>query len=519
MTAVEAVPARALGNQLWASVLFWSVLGLVLVAQVWVIVPGFTVMRLWEDEAFNLTVPINLLDGLGYTSDGTLSGSRLTPFDPRISTGPVVLLPVAAVLALGVDPVVAGRAVVLVFYAALLAGLWLLGRRIGGRWAGLVAITVPLGLNTWDSASPIQTPIDVLGEVPTAALIVWALYTFRRRPWLAGLLVGLALETKTIALLAVPAIALGVFLTEKGQAFWLRVRGVVVCGLFALLPVAAVELWKLLTLGPAGYVHVTREFRYFLLSGGQEGHRVPVTEKLAGLVTSWFSPAILPVLLVVAFVAVGILVFVLWRRRALPSLRVDAAPRELVVLLSVTLVGLATWVGWWALSSHLPVWIRHPSPALFAFVPLLAAFLVLGARLLWHAPSSGAPARTGLRVVAVAASLLLAGTLAVQVRGHAGIADHVRYGESLGHQRAAAAAIEELGEDTLATSWGPSVSVIVLSGARAALVDAPGLGEATRVYANYDLTEAGVERFDAALDAACSDVPVRVGHYAVCVPE
>ncbi|MET0932244.1 MAG: hypothetical protein ABWX56_00910, partial [Mycetocola sp.] len=141
MTAGEAAPARALGNQLWATVLFWTVLSLVLVAQLWVILPGFTVMRLWEDEAFNLTVPINLLDGLGYTSDGTLSGSRLAPFDPRISTGPVVLLPVAAVLALGVDPVVGGRAVVLVFYAALLVGLWLLGRRIGGRWAGLAAIT------------------------------------------------------------------------------------------------------------------------------------------------------------------------------------------------------------------------------------------------------------------------------------------------------------------------------------------------------------------------------------------
>ena len=507
------------GNQLWASVLFWSVVGLVLVAQLWVIVPGFTVMRLWEDEAFNLTVPINLLDGLGYTSDGTLSGSRLTPFDPRISTGPVVLLPVAAVIALGVDPVIAGRAVVLGFYAALLAGLWLLGRRIGGRWAGLAAVTVPLGLNTWDSASPIQTPIDVLGEVPTAALIVWALYTFRRRPWLAGLLVGLALETKTIALLAVPAIAVGVFFTVKDQRFWVRVRRVVVCGLFALIPVALVELWKLVTLGLAGYVQVSKDFVYFLLSGGQGDHRVPVTGKLAGLVTSWFSPPILPVLLIVAFVAVGVLVFILGRRQGLPALPSAASARELVVLLATILVGLATWVGWWALSSHLPVWIRHPSPGLFAFVPLLAAFLVLGVRLLWHARSSGAPARrTGLRVVAVAASVLLATTLVVQVRGHAAIADHVRYDETLGEQRDAAAAIGELGDETIATGWGPAVSVIVLSGAHAALADAPGMAGITRLYATYDLSEAGQERFDAALDAGCADVPVRVGHYAVCIP-
>ncbi len=223
--------------------------------------------------------------------------------------------------------------------------------------------------------------------------------------------------------------------------------------------------------------------------------------------------------LIAAFVLVAVLVAVLARSRALPTLGLDARPRELVVLLSVALVGLATWIGWWMLSSHLPVWIRHPSPGLFAFVPLLSAFLVLGARLLWRAPSSGALARrTGLRVVAVAASVLLAGTLVIQVRGHLAIADHVRYGETLGDQRAAAAAIGELGEDRLATSWGPTISVIVLSGARAALVDAPGLDGETRLYANYDLSDAGTERFDAALDAACSDVPLRVGHYAVCHP-
>ncbi|MBG6239435.1 hypothetical protein IWX78_002422 [Mycetocola sp. CAN_C7] len=516
---------QAPGNQLWASVLFWTVLALVVVAQILVIVPAFTVMRLWEDEAFNLTVPINLLNGLGYTSDGTLSGSQLSPFDPRISTGPVVLLPIAAVLAFGADPVLGGRAVMLVFYVALLVGLWLLGRRVGGRWAALVAVTVPLGLNTWDSASPIQTPIDVLGEVPTAALVVWALYVFRTRPWLAGLLVGLALETKTIGLLAVPAIAIGVFATVPGQSFWLRVRRVVVCGLFALVPVAAVELWKLLTLGPAGYVQVTKEFGWFLLSGGQGDNRVPVGEKLVGLVDSWFSPVILPVLCVVVFVVVGMLGALIARRRMLPA--TPAVNRELVILLLVCIVGLATWVGWWSLSTHLPVWIRHPSPGLFAFVPVLAAFLVLGVRLLWHASAGSAPRstvqragmqRAGLRVGAVAASVLLATTLAVQVRGHIGIADHVRYGETLGDQRTAAAAIGELGEPTLATSWGPAVSVIMLSGARAALVDAPGFDATTRVYANYDLTDAGVAAFDAALDTVCADLPVRVGHYAVCVP-
>ena len=94
--------------------LFWVAVAAAVVANVLVLVPAFTTVRLWEDEAFNLTVPLNLLRGLGYASDGTLSGSELAPFDVRISTGPVVLLPIAGVLALGIDPVVAGRLVALI---------------------------------------------------------------------------------------------------------------------------------------------------------------------------------------------------------------------------------------------------------------------------------------------------------------------------------------------------------------------------------------------------------------------
>src|SRR5690606_33137444 len=142
------------------------------------------VLRLWEDEAFNLTVPINLLAGLGYTSDGTLSGSELTPFDERISTGPVVLLPVAAVIGMGADPVIGGRSIALLFWIALIAGTFILGKGAAGRWGGLVGAAVPLALNLNQLPSPVQGPTDILGEVPSAALIVWAIVAARRRPWL-----------------------------------------------------------------------------------------------------------------------------------------------------------------------------------------------------------------------------------------------------------------------------------------------------------------------------------------------
>ncbi|HWR85178.1 MAG TPA: glycosyltransferase family 2 protein, partial [Rhodoglobus sp.] len=104
---------------------------LLLVAYV-VVVARSMVLPLWEDEAFNLTVPLNLVRGLGYSSDGILSFGELAPFDPRISTGPVMLLPIAGLLGLGADPVVAGRVVALLFFAVLLVALFALGRRVGG---------------------------------------------------------------------------------------------------------------------------------------------------------------------------------------------------------------------------------------------------------------------------------------------------------------------------------------------------------------------------------------------------
>ena len=188
-------------------VLFWLSAAALVVCHVLVAWQSLVVFRFWEDEAFNVTVPLNLLDGLGYTSDGALSGSTLTPFDVRISTGPAVLLPITAVLATGIDLVIGARLVPLLYWVLLLIGLGVLGNRIAGRWAALLAVAVPLAYNTTVGVSPIQGPADVLGEIPSAALLVWALVVLPRRAWLAGLLVGLAIQAKLIVLLALPAFA------------------------------------------------------------------------------------------------------------------------------------------------------------------------------------------------------------------------------------------------------------------------------------------------------------------------
>ena len=494
-------------------VVFWVAVVALVVANVLVVIPGITTVRLWEDEAFNLTVPVNLVAGLGYTSDGTLSGSELTLFDVRISTGPVMLLPLAGLIALGIDPVIAGRVVATVGYAGLLAAVALVGHRLGGRWAALVAVAIPLAFETGAWPSPIQTPADVLGEVTAAAFLAAALLFVHRRPWLAGLLLGLAIQVKFIALLAAPAFALAVLL-DAPVPWRARLRRsiprVLVAAGAAALPTIAFELAKLATLGPAGYVQHVREFSWFLRSGGQQGFAVSPIDKLGVLAGSWNLPAVGVALLgVVAVVGGAVLVVAAIRRMpradaaavpgsapaAVPAAAPAAAPgsapaavpaavpvgttrAEFTAIMLAAAAALATYLVWWLASSHTPAWVRHPAPAVLAFLPVLAAALVPAARVVLAAGRGDtAPdrrARPG-RILAVAASALAVFALAWSIAGRvAGVGEQsLPVGETLADQRAAARDLGELGYDRLVTQWGPAVSVGVLSGAHVGLTDAP----------------------------------------------
>lgn len=420
---------------------------------------------LWEDEAFNLTVPLNLLRGLGYTSDGVLSGSLPTPFDVRISTGPVVLLPIAGVLATGIDPVVGSRLVPAAFTVLLLVAVWLIGRRIGGRWAGLAALCVPMIFDASAPPSPIQGPADVLGEVAAAALLAWALCALQRRPWLAGLLLGLAIQTKYISFIAVPAFVIAMLL-RPGRVRD-RLRSLLAPAVFVILPTALVEVVALLTLGPTAFIEHLRQTWRFLRSGGQIA-TTTVGEKLLTLADSWRVAPEIVIAVVVAGVVLGLWAWLLAvrypaLRDRVPSLDAGRPLLASVEPLVVAVLGAGAFIGWWAvLATHTPLWVRHPSPGLLAFVPVLAAYVVLAIRIIAAKP----------RIIGVAAGALFAAVIAVQ--SWLTVADAaVRSSFELDEQRVVAADLASFGQERFATVWGRTVSIVVMSGAHAALVDAP----------------------------------------------
>ena len=494
--------------RLFRTIAFWVLAVGLLVCHAVVIQHSLTA-RFWEDEAFNLTVPLNLLAGLGYSSDGALSGSTITPFDARISTGPAVLLPVAGMLLLGGDPVISARLVPVAFWLLLIAGLAVLGTRVGGRWAALLGAAAPLAFNGLGSISPIQGPADLLGEIPAAALLVWALIAVRRRPWLAGLLVGLAVQAKLIALLALPAFAVLIWARSPGRG-WARIGQTFVRGWLPLVmvgvPTLLFELWALISLGPSGFVDHLRQMKSFLLSGGQRDQATTVSQKLETLTGAWFVPgwaAWLTVVIVGALVVAGLIEV---RRRG--HLR-----RRSFALALTAAVGALAFVAWWATAAHTPLWVRHPAVGVLAFFPALVIVACWGAREMASqriarvdSESTGGEPVNARRIAGGVLAAALSASLAWSIAGHVQQTFAPR-SETLATQQAEVAIIadwvDETGTEWLAASpWGAAVAPIVMSGAHVGLFDAPSMARTPRLTGQPCSTE----------------VLVEAGRYRVCAP-
>jgi len=458
---------------------------LVAAAHLALVITGFG-LRLWEDEAYNLTVPLHLLAGDGYSSVGILRAESPEPFDIRITTGPVVLLPAAAAIAVVGDPVIGARLVVCLFYAALVVLAWIAGRRIGGRWAGPIAALAVVAYDTTALPSPIQSPVDLLGEIPAAALMLGAVLAVHRRPWLAGLLAGLAIQTKALGAMVVPVLVVMVLLREGPRRR--RVLQVAAVLGLAALPTAVYELIRLATLGWETYLPLTIEALRLLRYGGQAVQQVSPYDKAVAFAGSWFLPLGVAVGIAVLAAAIVLSVARPWRAEVVRRDR----ERSLLVLAGVLL--MLGSVGWWVTAQNLPTWPRHPSLAVLAAIPLLGGALVAVLR---------AAARHGglRRVAAFAAAAGLVVVLGTQWGGHLARETKPNYGETLAQQREAAEAIRDAGIEEVLTPWGTNLGVIILGGAEPHPLNAPPDPRLPTM---------------STPDAPCADVLLTVGDYQVC---
>jgi hypothetical protein len=222
------------------------------------------------DDGFLATAAKNLAFGFGYSTSLGMETPHyeVTPFDPHATSGPTLVLPVsAAIRVLGNRYWVPGAVQVMLWVLLLLATSHALGAvatRSRAAAAGCVFLLAnyavfPFHLEQWYA---------MLGEIPAAlaillGLVIWAVDPgSRRRSFVAAILMSLAVLTKVLALAYVATFLLGVVGVglsggRDRRRLW-RHLWPVVLGLS--LPIVVFELWKAVSLGPAGYVAQLRTF-------------------------------------------------------------------------------------------------------------------------------------------------------------------------------------------------------------------------------------------------------------------
>lgn len=400
------------------------------------------------DSAYNLSVSRNLADGLGYASDGLIlrSGSSVQyadaaqalPFDPSISTGPTVLAPLALGFLGDGNGLVVARAVMCLWFLALLIFLALVGRRVAGAWGVPVGLLAPLLI---DPAMGLVTeprgPTEVIGEVPVAALVAAAVWCVSRRPHLAALLVGLAVVTKLVAFLAAPAIVLaGAAVVSRPTTGRVLLRMVsasaVVCA-----PLLCWQLVIAASLGGAGYrANLDGQIAMFrgAGSGVEGGSQAALHARL--LADAWTFPH--PVLLA-ALVGVVVLLTAgaVAGRDALrgAARRLADRPRVLTALTAGAIS--LPWLGWFVL-------VSSQSYPRYAYVPLVLGGTLVGALLVRAMVSLAA--RPAARVPVLVCGVALVGLSAWQVSATLG-ATARPVGETLTDQREAARVLQATSPD------------------------------------------------------------------------
>jgi 4-amino-4-deoxy-L-arabinose transferase-like glycosyltransferase len=383
--------AAKLGNRIAI-----AAVAVLLVAHLTIYFVSLFVSPIGFDEAFILQAPMNLVQGLGYSTEDWLGGGANVAFDPTVTTGPVLGMPIAASFWIFGVSITAARIVTLPFFLLLLACLVVLGRRTAGWWGAAAALGALILLDGRVDfpASVLYGPSDALGEVAAASLLALTLVLLprARRRWLVGLAIGFAVLAKFIVALAIPALVVTLLLVPavRGRRWAGRIGEAAAFVGMAAVPSAAWEIVKLASLGPTAYLGTLRSNAVFVFHSGSGADGTKSLDPLSRtglLFEAWRLPEVLAIL--VGLVLLALAIVAVWRRR--PAVDIVAAAAVLVIF------GI-----WWIFVSS-SVFVRHGMPLLMVAVPVVAALAVAGVRRLgerggaWRAaPIGGAIVGTGI---------------------------------------------------------------------------------------------------------------------------
>jgi hypothetical protein len=264
------------------------------------------------DDAFFAEWAKAVGQGRGYGAPMTDATSRL--FDPTMGGGPAMLLPMTAILLVtGLDELVPGAVTISLFVVQLLLAVVLLARRFGAGAAALYGALLVVALLVATEGFFIFG--KYLGEPWTLGFLLIgaaALLAGDRTGWIVagGVALSLAFLTKQVG--AFGAAGIGVaWMVHAAFAGPDRRSIVRRIGVFliacAALPVAW-EAVKLITLGPSGFIALTREE----LSSGPQAGGQGSTDALATIVSILENDYVAPAALLA--MGVGCALAIMWLR-------------------------------------------------------------------------------------------------------------------------------------------------------------------------------------------------------------
>lgn len=352
---------------------------LVTICSVLIILSVFT--PLGYDESYNLQVSSNIASYGDYATNGSLFEGVPKLFDPLISTGPTLLVPLALLFAIDTAPVLQYRLICLLITILFFVLVW---KIINSSVKNRTTKDVYFKLATFTFISAIIISLSSQNIFATAVgeplalcfFIIACLFINNDRYAYAGTAIGLAILTKTVFLLSVP-----VFILILVKKYKKSLRNILPILLALLLPLVIFELYRFYSFdfNLGLYKSNLKEALEFFKAGGSgAGGGTSVLQALADKVSSITNLNTTTMSLFFTIPFLAILAWMLYE--AYGILRSITFPSNLNFIknkISLLFVGgtIVIWIGWWVIISDRTTG-RHALPGVILLLVLLTVLFI-----------------------------------------------------------------------------------------------------------------------------------------------
>lgn len=327
------------------------------------------------DESYNLQVPVNLATHGLYASNGGQFDSQLKEFDPFISTGPTLLVPIALMFKVFGTGVWQYRVITYIIYIIFcILTIWFVMKSTSSPMFsklekysfGLLATSLAISFAGTSMVANEFFFTIAQGEALAISFTILSLILIQyKKLYWAAMVLGLAILTKLLFLLMVPFFILEILIALEGR--WpSRIKKAAYSALLIALPSILFEFYRLISLEFSfhDYVNSLREFiHFFKIAGGDPNTtNAPlhiIAERLKDLaITDKFTFILLCIVVVVVTASLGYRIWIVVSK----SLRLYIKKSKTFNALNIPYLygfgSMILWMFWWLFVSSTG-WTRY----------------------------------------------------------------------------------------------------------------------------------------------------------------